>query len=137
MFGLINPIYKLLGIAGLVVALFGFGYWKGYSSEHEKFLAYKQNIAVQVAAQEEVNKSVAKQQQIKTEGIINEYKAKLATLRLNANRLQYNPNSVQVPEAKSTGGTFTAPSYPVLTGQCLETTLMLVSLQEWVKFISE
>lgn len=134
---ILSPIAKILGIGVITVGVFGFGYYKGYSSEHKKFVTYKTTIEAQVAAQEALNKSIAKQQQIKTEGIINEYKAKLIALRSGSNRMQYNTDSVQLPQTKGTQGTITAPSYPVLVGQCLETTLMLTSLQEWVKFISE
>lgn len=137
MFGLINPLYKLLGVGLVAAGLFAFGYWKGYSSEHENLLAYKATIVAQVQQQEELNKSIAKQQQIKTEGIVNEYKAKLANIRANSKWVQYNPSTVQLSETKGSSGTFTAPSYSVLVGQCLETTLMLTSLQEWVKFVSE
>jgi hypothetical protein len=134
---LFSPFAKLFGIGILAVGLIGFGYYKGYSSEHEKFLAYKAEIAAQVKAQDALNQSIAKQQQIKTEGIVNEYKARLMALRSVSNRMQYNNGTLQLPETTGTQGTFTAPSYPVLVGQCLETTLMLTSLQEWAKFVSE
>lgn len=134
---LFSPFVKLFGIGLVATGLIGFGYYKGYSSEHEKLLAYKAEITAQVAAQDALNQSIAKQQQIKTEGIVNEYKAKLIALRSGSSRMQYNTGSMQLPETKGTQGTITAPSYPVLVGQCLETTLMLTSLQEWAKFISE
>ena len=134
---LFSPFAKLFGIGILAVGLIGFGYYKGYSSEHEKFLQYKAEIAAQVATQEALNQSIAKQQQIKSEGIVNEYKAKLIALRSVSSRMQYNTGPLQLPETKGTQGTIAAPSYPVLVGQCLETTLMLTSLQEWAKFVSE
>jgi hypothetical protein len=132
-----SPFAKLFGIGVITVGIFGIGYYKGYSSEHEKFVEYKAAIATQIAAQDALNQSIAKQQQIKTEGIINEYKAKLIALRSGSNRMQYDTSTMQLPQTKGTQGTIAAPSYPVLVGQCLETTLMLTSLQEWVKFISE
>jgi len=134
---LLSPFAKLLGAGLVVTLLIAFGYYKGYTSEHEKLLAYKAQIQAQVEQQEELNKSIAKQQEIKTEGIINEYKAKLIALRSSTSRVQYNPSTVQLSQTKGTQGTVTAPSYPVLVGQCLETTLMLNSLQDWVSFISE
>lgn len=132
-----SPFAKLFGVGIVAAGLFGFGYYKGYISEHEKFVAYKAKIVAQAEQQDQLNKSIAKQQQIKTEGIINEYKAKLATLRSNSGRLQYNSNTLQLPQTTGTQGTVTTPSYPVLVGQCLETTLMLNALQEWARFISE
>lgn len=133
-----SPFAKLFGIGIIAVGIFGVGYYKGYSTEHEKFLDYKAEVKAQVRTQELIAENKAKQEQIKTEGIINEYKAKLIALRSGSNRMQHNnPSTLQLPETKGTQGAFTAPSYPVLVGQCLETTLMLTSLQEWVKFISE
>ena len=134
---LISPFAKLFGVGLVAAGLFGFGYWKGYSSEHENFLAYKATIVAQVQQQEETNKHIAKQQELKTEGIINEYKARLATIRANSQWMQRNQSPVQLSETQGPTGTIATPSYPVLVGQCLETTLMLTSLQEWVKFISE
>lgn len=134
---LFSPFAKLFGVGLVAAGIFGFGYWKGYSSEHEKFVGYKAEIAAQVRQQEIYNQNIAKQQQLKTEGIINEYKAKLAHLRNSPGWMQRNPSAVQLPQAPSTQGAFTAPTYEVLIGQCLETTLMLTSLQEWTKFISE
>lgn len=133
---LFSPFAKLFGIGILAVGLIGFGYYKGYSSEHEKFLQYKADIAAQVKQQDLLLQSRVKQEQIKTEGIINEYKAKLHTVRTISGRLQYNPDTLQLPQTTGTQGAITAPSYSVLVGQCLETTLMLTSLQEWAKFIS-
>ena len=131
-----SPFAKLFGIGIVATLLLGVGYYKGYSSEHEKFLQYKADIAAQVKQQDLLLQSRVKQEQIKTEGIINEYKAKLHTLRTSSSRMQYNTGTLQLPQTTGTQGTITAPTYPVLVGQCLETTLMLTSLQEWAKFIS-
>lgn len=132
-----SPLGKWLGIGLVSVGLFVFGYYKGYSNEHEKLLAYKADIAAQVKQQDLLLQSRVKQEQIKTEGIINEYKAKLHTVRTSSGRLQYNTGTLQLPQTTGTQGTTTAPTYSVLVGQCLETTLMLTSLQEWAKYISE
>lgn len=134
---LMSPFAKLFGIGIVATLLLGVGYYKGYSSEHEKFLQYKADIAAQVKQQDLLLQSRVKQEQIKTEGIVNEYKAKLHTLRTSSSWMQYNTGTLQLPQTTGTQGTITTPTYPVLVGQCLETTLMLTSLQEWAKFISE
>lgn len=134
---LVSPFAKLFGVGILAAGIFGFGYYKGYISEHEKLLKYKATIEAKVEQQDALNKSIAIQQQIKTEGIVNEYKARLIALRSGTSRMQYNTGTLQLSETTGTQGTIAAPSYPVLVGQCLETTLMLTSLQEWVKFVSE
>jgi hypothetical protein len=131
-----SPFARLLGIGLIAAGLLGWGYYQGYSREHEKFLQYKADIAAQVKQQDLLLQSRVKQEQIKTEGIINEYKAKLHTVRTTSGRLQYNTGTLQLPQTTGTEGTIAAPSYSVLVGQCLETTLMLTSLQEWAKFIS-
>lgn len=131
-------VVKLLGIGIVVTTLVGIGYYKGYTSEHKKLLQYKSDIEAQVKQQDILLQTRVKQEQIKTEGIINAYKAKLHTLRgISSGGLQYNTDTLQLSETPSTQGAITSPSYPVLVGQCLETTLMLTSLQEWVKSISE
>ena len=134
---LMSPFAKLFGIGIVATLLLSVGYYKGYSSEHEKFLQYKADIAAQVKQQDLLLQSRVKQEQIKTEGIVNEYKAKLHTLRTSSSWMQYNTGTLQLPQTTGTQGTITTPTYPVLVGQCLETTLMLTSLQEWAKFISE
>ena len=134
---LLSPFAKLFGIGIVATLLLSVGYYKGYSSEHEKFLQYKADIAAQVKQQDLLLQSRVKQEQIKTEGIVNEYKAKLHTLRTSSSWMQYNTGTLQLPQTTGTQGTIATPTYPVLVGQCLETTLMLTSLQEWARFVSQ
>ena len=134
---LLSPFAKLFGIGIVATLLLGVGYYKGYSSEHEKFLEYKADIAAQVKQQDLLLQSRVKQEQIKTEGIVNEYKAKLHTLRTTSSWMQYNTGTLQLPQTTGTQGTIATPTYPLLVGQCLETTLMLTSLLEWARFVSQ
>ncbi len=36
--------YKLAAVAIAALALFGFGYWKGYQNEHDKFVTFKSAV---------------------------------------------------------------------------------------------
>lgn len=82
MFGLIlSPFTKIIGAVVIVLAIFGVGYYYGYSSEKEKFDQYKAEIDAQIRTQEAVNANIIKRQDIITEGITNEYEAKLNRLK--------------------------------------------------------
>lgn len=133
---ILSPISKIVAIISVVLLIFGAGYLKAYTSEREKLIEFKAQIEAQAQAQQQINKAAAEKQAAVTQGIVNEYKARLANLRNLSNRLP-DPGTSAVPAVPpSTQGAATAPSYPVLTGQCLETTLMLTTLQEWVKSVS-
>ena len=133
---LISPFAKILTALSLVALIFGAGYLKAYTTERDKLVQFKAQIEAQAQAQQQINKAAAEKQAAVTQGIVNEYKARLTNLRNLSNRLP-DPGTGAVPAVPpSTQGAFTAPSYPVLTGQCLETTLMLTTLQEWVKSVS-
>jgi regulator of protease activity HflC (stomatin/prohibitin superfamily) len=133
---IVSPIYKLLAAIAAVALIFFAGYYKGYVGERDKLVQFKAQIEAQAESQAQINKAAAEKQAAVTQGIVNEYKARLANLRNLSNRLP-DPGTGAVPAVpSSTQGAFKAPSYPVLTGQCLETTLMLTTLQEWVKSVS-
>jgi hypothetical protein len=131
-----SPIYKILAAVAAVSLIFFAGYYKGYIGERNKLIQFKAQIEAQAISQQQINKAEQEKQAAITKGIVNEYKARLANLRNITNGVS-NPGTNPVPATSpSTQGAFTAPSYPVLTGQCLETTLMLTTLQEWVKSVS-
>ena len=133
---ILNPIYKYLAIGGAVIALFGFGYWKGYSAEKERFDAFKVELEAQAKAQEIVNDAKKKQQDIISKSIRSEYETKLNALRSyyggvrqqssNAS-LSTIPNSSISIDGKATN----------LELACAYTTQQLVSLQEWIVEVSK
>jgi len=131
-----SPIYKILAAVAAVTLIFFAGYYKGYIGERDKLVQFKAQIEAQAKTQQQVNKAEQEKQAAITKGIVNEYKAKLANLRNISNRLPDPGTGAVPPVPPSTQGAFKDPSYPVLTGQCLETTLMLTTLQEWVKSVS-
>lgn len=79
MFGL-NP-YLIIGGIAAIASSFVFGFWKGYSYEHEKFMVFKTQTE-QIAKEQQVKiNSIVKQNEIVSEGIKNEYEAKMAAVR--------------------------------------------------------
>ena len=134
---ILSPAGKIITAVAGALLIFGAGYLKGYLGERDKLIEFKAQIEAQAKAQEQINKAAAEKQAAVTQGIINEYKARLTTLRNLSNRLPDSATGAVPAVPSGTQGAFTAPSYPVLTGQCLETTLMLTTLQEWVKSVSK
>lgn len=120
---------KVSIIAVVSIALFGSGWWMGYS----RYLDYKKEVEIAAKAQEAKVESIQKQHELVKKGIQDEYDAKLSLLR------QYYSNGVRSSSSNRLPGisTTTAISdataaYNKLAGQCSETTLMLVELQKWL-----
>jgi uncharacterized protein YdgA (DUF945 family) len=138
MFGLINPLYKIIGIIGLLAILFGFGYYRGYSAEKERFDAFKAEIEASVKAQEKINQQIEQKNKLIANNIKSEYETKLAALRNHYSFGLRNNNSTKLPPLSSTSYRVDAASTdPIFIGQCSETTLMLTSLQEWIRAVNE
>ena len=122
---------KVSILSGLCLALFGSGYWMGYS----RYVAYKKQVESIAQIQEAKVESIQKQHELVTKGIANEYEAKLSALRN-----YYKSTSVWNNSSSSkTSGISTSPTvvdvataYNLLAGQCSETTQQLVSLQDWI-----
>lgn len=138
MFGLINPLYKLLGIIGLVIALFGFGYYQGYSAEKKRFDAFKAELEASAIAQEKINQQIEQKNKLIATNIKSEYETKITALRnYYANSLRY-PDSSKLPSLPiATHRVDEATTDPIFIGQCAETTQQLTSLQDWVNAVSK
>ena len=124
---------------GAIATALAFSYWKGYSGEHEKFLKFKAEVEAVAKAQELVNQNAAEMAEVITEGVKNEYEARIAALRnYYDNRVQPNPNRGNVSAVSgSTARTHESAGNTVSAGQCAEVTQQLVSLQKWVEKQSE
>lgn len=129
---LISPFVRIIAAIGLVLAIFGFGYYKGYASEKEKFNQYKAEIEAQVRTQEAVNANIIKRQDIITEGITNEYQAKLNRIKSSyANGVQLNKSTVTMSSA-SDSPFRTNEEAQNFVFDCAATTQQLMSLQDWL-----
>lgn len=126
-------ILEKIGLAVIgVVAVFAIGYYKGYSYEHNKFLLFKAEIEAKANAQKEVVQQIESKQKIITEGVKNEYQARIAALELRYRGMHNSSGKSEVSGVPNTSsGTNEAASN--LTLNCAITTQQLVSLQEWIK----
>ena len=125
--------YAKLAILGAIcAAVFGSGWWVGYS----KYLDFKKEVEVTAKLQEEKVKSIRSQQELVTKGIENEYEAKIAALRnyYKSTSVWNNPSSSKVSGISAApSATDVITAYNILAGQCAETTAQTVALQDWIK----
>jgi hypothetical protein len=136
-FGLINPLYKIIGIIGLVAVLFGTGYYRGYSAEKKRFDAFKTELEASAKAQEKINQQIEQKNKLIADNSKREYEAKIVALRHYYDRLRH-PDTNKLPSAAITAHRVDEKTTdPVFIGQCAETTLQLISLQDWVLEVSK
>ena len=139
MFGLDSIVLRIAGIAIAVAALFGYGYYKGYSGEKERFDAYKVKVIAAAKAQEEETQRVMKEQERITKRTEAKYEKDISTLRAVYNRLRGSTSGSAmstIPDPATDPAQATAyylDVAPELANQCGETTQQLINLQEWVK----
>jgi hypothetical protein len=119
----------LCGVA-LIIAAMCFTYGR---HEHTQYMEFKAEVTAAGKAQEALNTSIQKQQDLITKGIKNDYESKLAAVRNYYGGMQLNPSSRPVSGiSPAPKGTDAETAYPILTGQCAATTAQLTSLQDWV-----
>lgn len=126
-------LYRVLAIVAVVIGLFGFGYYKGHSSEKEKFDAYKAEVAAAVAVQEAKVKQIEKQATNINKDITDAYDRNLAAVKSYYQRLLDNKDSGKLSKVPpSPTRTHAGPPHE-LPARCSETTLQLIYLQHWVR----
>ncbi len=131
MFPLSIGQYVKLGAAAFALL---FSAYLGYSYEHNRFMAFKAEVEAVAQRQQEKNESISKQQELVNKGIKNEYEARLTTLRnYYSSSLRNSSSGAMPPLSSSAIGADANSAYSVLAGQCAETTLTLVLLQDWIK----
>lgn len=133
---LISPFARIIGVIVLIGALFGFGYYKGYSGEKQRFDTFKADLQAQVKAQEAINEATKKQQDIIGKSIRSDYENKLNSLKsyYGGVRQQSSTSLSTLPSSSISINESSTDS--VFAGQCAQTTLMLVQLQNWTLQIS-
>jgi len=133
---LLSPLQKIGLYAVLSGLLFFAGYYKGNQYQKEKFNAFKTELEAKAKAQEMLNKATEQKNKLIAENVKNEYEARLAALRNYYVGLR-NPSASKLPaNAPTPYRVDEATTDPIFIGQCAETTLMLTSLQAWVKTVS-
>lgn len=133
---LISPFAKIIGIIVLITGLFGVGYYKGYSAEKERFDQFKADLEAQVKAQEAVNESIKKQQDIIGKSIRSDYENKLNALKsyYSGVRQQSSSSALSALSSSTIGLDGKAPNLELA---CAYSTQQLVSLQEWILEVSK
>jgi hypothetical protein len=125
--------YAKLAILGAIcAAVFGSGWWVGYS----KYLDFKKEVEVVAKVQEAKVESIRSQQELVTKGIENEYEAKLSAVRnyYKSTSVWNNPSSGKVSGISAApSATDVIASYNILAGSCAETTAQTIALQDWLK----
>ena len=132
---LISPFARIIGVIVLIGALFGFGYYKGYSGEKERFDTFKADIEAQVKAQEAINEATKKQQDIIGKSIRSDYENKLSALKSYYSGVRQQ-SSTSLSTLSNSSSSINAET-PNLELACASTTQQLVSLQEWIVEVSK
>lgn len=88
MFSLIPLPYKLIGVGILVIGLFGCGYWRGYTNEHIKFVAYESQVKAQGEMQANLNKQKEIENDRQTQQVAQDYAATTNELHNQLERLR-------------------------------------------------
>ena len=132
---LLSPFQKIALVGLLSGLVFFAGYYKGFRHERDRFNAFKTELEAKAKAQDMLNKAAEQKNKLIAENVKNEYEARLAALRNYYVGLR-NADTNKMPRVPdSTSTTYAEASHPVFVGQCAETTLQLVSLQDWIKLV--
>lgn len=124
--------YTIGGAIGALMASFAFGAYQGWSYEHDKFMAYKTEIALISERQNAKNESIQKQSDLINKGIQNEYEARLSAIRNHyANGVRPSSSGSMSPIPNSTFSIDGKATDIELA--CAYTTQQLISLQNWIK----
>ena len=133
---LISPFARIIGVIVLIGALFGVGYYKGYSGEKERFDTFKADLQAQVKAQEAINEATKKQQDIIGKSIRSDYENKLSALKSYYGGVRQQSSSNGLSTLPSSSSSINGET-PNLELACASTTQQLVSLQEWIVEVSK
>lgn len=141
-------LYRWIILAVLIAASAAFGAMKMHAHDRDKYAAFVAQVKAEGQAQVEHTAQVIAKQKGITNDAATEYARRLANLRrYYAKRVQPNPGpcplpavSIPAPGADETTANPVPPASPILgnqpdsglAAQCAETTLMLVSLQQWI-----
>ena len=138
---LFTPLARWIGAALLVLAVLGGVYFKGRHDVQVKFDAYKAEVKAVAAAQEEKTRQIEAKNKRLNEETANAYKNQLVNLRAYYGMRLNKSGSAMPPIPNSTTGADgyspdNLPAPAILAGQCAETTLNLLVLQNWVRGVA-
>ena len=142
---LFSTAARWIGVLLLVLATVAAIYYKGRLDERKLFNAYKAEVKAAALAQEEKTRQIEAKNERLFKETQNAYNTKLNALRAYYSMRisgQSGSGLSKVPNAAiGVNGTATyelppLPPVETLAAQCAESTLTLVSLQEWVKNVA-
>lgn len=109
-------------------------FYAGFHVGNSRYLEYKASVEAIAKTQEAHNEAIQAQHELINQGIKNEYEGKLAALRNYYGGMQLNPSGHTMPGiSPAPKGTDAETAYPILAGQCAETTLQVNLWQEWAE----
>jgi hypothetical protein len=134
---LLSGAFSLVTSAGtsiyiyLAIAVGGFG--AGFYVEHLRFAEFATEVEMAGKAADARNKAIEQQHALVTKEITNDYQTKLTAIRNFYASGVHNPSSGAMSGISAAPrGTDAETAYPILAGQCAETTQQLVSIQDWI-----
>jgi len=118
----------------LLIALVCGVFFAGWHTRDRDFTIYKNQVRIEAEKSQAHTESIQKQQEITTKGIQDEYDAKLALIRqYYANGVRNNNGGNSVSGISSTSKLSDAiASYNELASNCAQTTIQLVTIQQWI-----
>ena len=132
MWGLINGYLSYIKAFAIGIVLCGI-FYAGFHLGNSRYLEYKASVEAIAKTQEAHIESIQAQHELINQGIKNEYEGKLAAVKSFYSRVQLNPSSGPMSSiSPAPKGTDAETAYPILAGQCAETTLQLIDLQKWM-----
>ena len=132
MWGLINGYLSYIKAFAIGIVLCGI-FYAGFHLGNSRYLEYKASVEAIAKTQEAHIESIQAQHELINQGIKNEYEGKLAAVKSFYSRVQLNPSSGPMSGiSPAPKGTNAETAYPILAGQCAETTLQLIDLQKWM-----
>ena len=109
-------------------------FFAGFHIGNSRYLELEKQVKIEAEKQQAKNESIEKQHALINQGIKNEYEAKLSAVR------NFYASGVRNPSSGAMSGISAAPkgtdaetAYPILAGQCAETTAQTIALQDWIK----
>ena len=131
MWGLINGYLSYIKAFAVGIVLCSI-FYAGFHLGNSRYLEYKASVEAIAKTQEAHIESIQAQHELINQGIRNEYEGKLAAVKSFYSRVQLNPSSGPMSGiSPAPKGTNAETAYPILAGQCAETTLQVNLWQEW------
>ena len=131
MWGLINGYLSYIKAFAIGIVLCGI-FYAGFHLGNSRYLEYKASVKAIAKTQEAHIESIQAQHELINQGIKNEYEGKFAAVKYFYSRVQLNPSSGPMSGiSPAPKGTNAETAYPILAGQCAETTLQVNLWQEW------